>query len=25
VNAEGAVVLRKALRRGQVLPFFAKL
>ena len=25
VNAEGAIVLRKALRRGQMLPFFAKL
>jgi transposase len=25
VNAAGAVVLRKALRRGQVLPFFAQL
>lgn len=25
VNAEGAIVLRKALRRAQMLPFFAKL
>lgn len=25
VNAEGTIVLRKALRRGQMLPFFAKL
>ena len=25
VDAAGAVVLRKALRRAQVLPFFAKL
>ncbi|GEO18011.1 hypothetical protein MAE02_57070 [Microvirga aerophila] len=25
VNAEGAIVLRNALRRGQMLPFFAKL
>jgi transposase len=25
INAEGAIVLRKALRRGQMLPFFSKL
>ncbi len=25
VNADGIVVVRKALRRAQVLPFFAKL
>ena len=25
IDAEGVVVLRKALRRAQVLPFFAKL